>query len=757
MTLGLACCCCRLIFGVSLGACPEAIVADSEGIRALRESCLDCHEGPKAKADLDLALLLGRALDVGGSLRPSGDDARTLRQMLGRIRRGEMPPASETPLTREAREAIALVIDSGAAASAQEPPPAVRRLNRQEIARSLRDVFFLDAQRVNALPDDEVGEGFDTLADLAVVNELVVERLLEIGEEVAERSVALEGAESGAVQTFGAQELILTRSARRGGSIVSMHSAGSVQANFIAGGAGEYRLRVRACGQQAGADPVRLRSTIDGKVPRTFDVPGGPDSPQWFDSVVALDTAGSHVAEFEFINDYYSPKDPKPSNRDRNAIVWQVEIVGPLGPPVPTEFERFLQRNGAMANGRIEVSAATALTLRALWRRDPSAETCELLLRDARGACGDAATPARTLRYVITAGIVSPNFALRSEADAAHPDGYDLATRLSYFLWSSCPDDELLDAAEEGTLLTEEGYLQQVERMMLDPRASALSERFVAQWLQVDRLRGMQPDPARFPTVNGQLVQSMLAQTNLYVDAIVREGRSVWELLESNFTFVDGPLARHYGMEWRGDEPMQRVAISAAASGVLRHASVLTATSHPTRTSPVRRGKWILEALLDRPPPPPPPGVGVLGENEASASAASVREMLALHRSKSDCAVCHDALDGMGLALEGLDAVGRVRTVDGGSAIDESGTLPDGSVILGTEGVRQLLIGERSFIRGLVRKLMVYSLGRGTNDGDESSIELMVDSLGEAPTLRAIVVKVAQVPVFRGLPSRSLQ
>jgi hypothetical protein len=347
----------------------------------------------------------------------------------------------------------------------------------------------------------------------------------------------------------------------------------------------------------------------------------------------------------------------------------------------------------------------------------------------------------------IEAILVSPSFLFMVETDPPGTEGThgigddgivshtirddELATRLSYFLWSSTPDDELLGLADAGKLHEPATLRGQTLRMLRDGRSSALSRNFAGQWLQTRNLERVMPDPARFPDWDERLASAMRAETEMFFDALLREDRGIDELVDSDFTFVNEGLAKHYGIPGVRGEEMRRVHVEKGVrGGVLGVGSVLTVTSNPTRTSPVKRGKWILENLLDAPTPPPPPGVGVIDESAQAAMGASLRERLEMHRKSSDCAACHARLDPLGFGLENFDATGAWRTSDEGHAIDARGDLPDGRKFDGPAGLKAMLKADGAFARCLALKLTTYALGRGLSKGDEEAITGLVRSLG---------------------------
>jgi hypothetical protein len=352
------------------------------------------------------------------------------------------------------------------------------------------------------------------------------------------------------------------------------------------------------------------------------------------------------------------------------------------------------------------------------------------------------------LRALLTALLVDPRFLLRVETPCLKGETkrsltYDeLASRLSFFLWSSVPDAELRRAAKAGELADEANIRAQARRMLMDSRANSLSTRFATQWLGIDALELKQIDPSRYPNVDVALLVSMRQETEQLFDDVVRAALPVRALLTSRTTHADARLARHYGIETTAIN-------SARASGVLGHASVLLATSNPTRTSPVKRGKWVLEALLDDAPPPPPPGVPQLPENVEGGASVSMREMMAAHRANPDCASCHVRMDAIGLAFEKLDVDGRLRETLQGAAIDDSTVLADGTLLTGTRGVEELLAKDARFERSLARHLLVYALGRGTADADDALVERLAASLRTHGDFATLVDGIVLSDAFR--------
>jgi hypothetical protein len=315
--------------------------------------------------------------------------------------------------------------------------------------------------------------------------------------------------------------------------------------------------------------------------------------------------------------------------------------------------------------------------------------------------------------------------AARNAAPAEFPvTDIELASRLSYFLWASMPDDELMRVAKAGTLRRPEVLEAQVRRMMADPKGYNLVENWAAQWLQLRNLGRTKPDPPRFPTVDDELLDAMRKETMMFVEAIIKEDRSLLDFIDAPFTFINGPLARHYGIKGVDGEEFQRVTLDGEQrSGVLTQGAILTVSSYPTRTSPPVRGKWVMENLLGTPPPPPPDDVPSLNESNIGTE-VSLRERLEQHRRDPSCSPCHVLMDPLGFGLENYDAVGAWRTHDGKFPIDTSGTLPGGQAFTGSKGLKEILKGKSdAFVNNVTEKLLTYSLGRGLERFDRPTVE----------------------------------
>ncbi|MDX1926704.1 MAG: DUF1592 domain-containing protein [Pirellulaceae bacterium] len=398
----------------------------------------------------------------------------------------------------------------------------------------------------------------------------------------------------------------------------------------------------------------------------------------------------------------------------------------------------------------VEVARANAsgFALRA-FRRPLEAEESERLFNLMRAAWEADASKEEIIQATLTAVLASPHFLYRVEDDkpADFVDGvrplndFELASRLSYFLWSSMPDERLFQLAGEKKLHTAEQLSAEVDRMLADPKSKALVDNFAGQWLQLRDLEALSPDPAKFSAFDAKLRKSMRRETELLFTNIMKENRSILELLSANYSFVDERLAKHYGLEGiKGDE-FQKVELNGKRRGMLMHGSILLLTSNPTRTSPVKRGKWVLENLLAEPPPPPPPNVPELGA--AGVTLGTLRQQMEQHRENPNCAVCHVKMDAVGFGLENFDAIGSWREADGRETIDPSGTLPGGRKFNGPLDLVQILVEDKKaeFSRCMTTKMLTYALGRGLGVSDRCTVSSIVNKLSEEEYRFATLVK----------------
>lgn len=391
---------------------------------------------------------------------------------------------------------------------------------------------------------------------------------------------------------------------------------------------------------------------------------------------------------------------------------------------------------------------ASSFAMRA-FRRPLDTEESDRLFNLMRMAWEADATKEEIIRATITAVLASPHFLYRVEddkpsdfVDGVRPlNDFELASRLSYFLWSSMPDERLFQLAGEKKLHTAEQLSAEVDRMLADPKSKALVDNFAGQWLQLRDLEALSPDPAKFSAFDAKLRKSMRRETELLFGNILKENRSILELLSADYSFVDERLAKHYGIEGISGDEFKKVDLNGKRRGMLMHGSILLLTSNPTRTSPVKRGKWVLENLLAEPPPPPPPNVPELGA--AGVALGTLRQQMEQHRENPNCAVCHVKMDAVGFGLENFDAIGSWRDADGREKIDPSGTLPGGRKFNGPLDLVQILVEDKKaeFSRCVTTKMLTYALGRGLGVADRCTVSSIVNKLSEEEYRFATLVK----------------
>ena len=712
--------------------------------------CMDCHGDGMAKGDFALDELIAT---------PGVDDADHWLALRSRLRHRDMPPEGKPRPTEaeyiEMERWVSERIETLAAEAAAPGRIGPRRLNNVEYAATIQDLFDVTIDTEDRFPADGAGEGFDTTADVLTLPPLLLEKYFDAAELVARRAVRDEDHPEWTERTVSAEDLATTGRVALRNQVQRMTSRGTAGATFDLPRSGQYTIRVGAYGDQAGDEPVRLKLWTDNTSRGVIDVPSTRSDPGVHEHVVELPSGQTEV-RLEFVNDYYRPDDPDPSQRDRNAAVQWMTVIGPTDQVVPTAFQDGLPAARPGEPIATSLRRMLASLLPRVWRRPVGTDEIDALVRLAAETGGAHSTLTSQLRTCITAMLVSPSFLFRVELDSDGLDsselsGHELATRLSYFLWSTTPDDALQIAARDGALATPDGRRQAVLRMLADPRSVALAEHFATQWLQIRSLPERTPDPRRFPGIDPALLHSMQQETIALFDDVIRTRRSIWDLLESDSTIVDERLASHYGWTWpdtgvelhRFDIDLDR------PRGIFGHASILTATSNPTRTSPVKRGKWILEALLDDPPPPPPPGIDALPEVADDQAELAQQDLLARHNSDPTCRACHARMDPLGLAMEAYDAVGRRRPVDMIANMNLEATLPGGRTFEGAGGLQELLIGDSAFLRSIARHMLVYALGRGTTFADEALILHLVAALEKEPTMHRLILEIVESDAFR--------
>jgi hypothetical protein len=651
---------------------------------------------------------------------------------------GTMPPAG-APKPTEAQKALIVSWIESTLSKADcviNDPGRVtlRRLNRQEYNNTIRDLLGVDIRPADDFPSDDVGYGFDNIGDVLSLSPLLMEKYLTAAEKVAKAAVIAPEDRTKPVH-FEAESLPgATKSSfdTLVGHIFASNSELGVEYDFP--GAGEYRLRARAFGQQAGPEPAKMAFRLDGKEISAFDVPVRRDAPKIYEAKVTV-SAGKHRFTAAFLNDFYNDQGGG-RVQDRNLILDYLEIEPPAGlaGPLPASHKRILFVQPTPATKKEAARRVLAAFAGRAYRRPATAQEVDRLVRYVDLAEKQGESFERGVQVAVQAVLVSPHFLFRVELD---PDPnnpkagrllnhYEMASRLSYFLWSSTPDEELFNLAAKGKLQDQKVLAAQIRRMLKSPKARALADNFAGQWLTLRNLGNVSPDPKLFPSFDEKLRTAMRTETEMFFQAIVAEDRSILDFIDGKFTYLNEPLAKHYGIPSVTGEQFRKVSLSGdQRGGLITQASILTVTSNPTRTSPVKRGKWVLEQLLGTPPPPPPPGVAELKDDKAGEQlTGTLRQRMEQHRKDPGCASCHSRMDPIGFGLENYNAVGAWRAKDGDLPVDASGTLPGGQSFKGPAELKTILKSKKDlFTKSLTEKLMTYALGRGVEPSDKCNID----------------------------------
>ena len=745
---------------------PDDAVFASAITPLLSKYCAECHGKEKPKAELDLTKY-GDAASVGR-------DRKVWERVAEFVETGEMPPKDKPKPTAEEVNALVEWIEAKVSTfdcKLETDPGRVtmRRLNRTEYDNTVRDLIGLDLRLANDFPSDDVGYGFDNIGDVLTISPILMEKYLAAAEKIADAAIVTDRRTLGPEKRVKGKEFPQQPGGHATDNGWEMPSNAEATVEFDAPSAGEYDVRIRAFGHQAGTEPVKMAMKVDGRpLGEPVEVRAVLEEPGLFELPVKLEP-GKHKVSAEFLNDYYKPDGPENLRGDRNLILVDMALRGPNvldAKPLPESHKKIIFREVKPGDEREAAFAViekfTTRAYRRPTRRD-EVERLVLLAMDEMKAGGSFEAGIRT---AVEATLVSPHFLFRVEArrrprpnepktqpGKPQPIGnWEMASRLSYFLWSSMPDDELFTLARDGKLMDPAVIEAQARRMLKDPKASALVENFAGQWLQLRNLKTITPAASAFPQFDDALRSAMQKETELFFKAIVDEDLSVLTLLDADFTFVNERLAKHYGIDGiRGDEFRKVPLTGDRRGGVLTQAGVLTVTSNPTRTSPVKRGRWVLEQILGTPPPPPPPNVPELKEDQEAIVSGSLRQRMEKHRSDPSCAQCHARLDPLGFGLENYDGIGAWREKDGNFPIDASGELPGGAKFSGPKELKGILLGrKREFERCLTDKLLTYALGRGLGPTDTCAIDGIVDAVeADGDKFSRLVAEVVKSAPFR--------
>ena len=735
--------------------------------------CLACHD--------DSSQVAGISFESVDWNNP-GKSAEILEKALRKVGAGEMPPPGLPRPTAAGAAAftgwLADSLDQYAAAHPNPGRPAIHRLNRAEYSNAIRDLLALDTKPGDLLPVDDSGYGFDNIGDVLSVSPALLERYLSVARRISRAAV-------GDLTLKPADEEFLNpnkRATERVSDDLPFGSARGMSLQYYFPLDAEYIIRVRMTGENGMVHEIRmpiragLRTIGAAFAKQSFKpevVPGrrGP-----FGGGAGGTAAPGRGA-------------PAPLPRGQldlrldGARLKTFDVAGGPGPQVdriivsgpynitgrgdtPSRERIFVCRPSNAAEEAACAHTVLARLARRAFRRTVTEADVKPLLEFYRSGRAEGDFDLG-IEKALTAMLVSPNFLFRVERDAKDSapgsvyriGDFALASRLSFFLWSSIPDDQLLDLAERGKLKDPAVLQQQVRRMLDDPKSQALVDNFAGQWLYLRKLQISRPDPDVFPEFDDSLRQAFRTETSLFFQNVMREDGSVLELLDANYTFLNQRLAEHYGIPNVYGPQFRKVTLTDPnRGGLLGQGSILTVTSYPNRTSVVQRGKWILENLLGTPPPPPPP-VPELVAHGKDGRQLTMREQMELHRANPVCASCHSRMDPLGFALENYDGVGKWRDKDAGNAIDVSGKLPDGTTFVGPAGLKKILTTKDrdEFISTATEKLLLYALGRGLEYYDEPAVRAISrDAAKDDYRMSALITAIVKSSPFemRRTPDR---
>ena len=738
---------------------PKPVSYAKDIVPLFEKYCFGCH-GDKKKGDLDLRLYREAAT--------AQQERGVFERVLKNLESHEMPPEKKLQPSPEERARIVAWIENEVfQCDCTKPDPGrvtIRRLNRAEYNNTIRDLVGVDFQPAEDFPQDDVGYGFDNIGDVLSMSPILLEKYLTAAEKIMARAIVTDLTPGPRTNRIEAANLSGTAPGEAtDGGLRRLGREGDINVALAFPDEGEYVLRARAYGEQAGPEPTRMALRIDDREVARFDVTAEIGEPQVYECRVKLEP-GKKKFSAAYLNNYVRDKGPSGKREDRNLVIDWLEVVAPAETKpraLPESHRRILTTKGARP-----VPAAQEILTRfatRAYRRPAAGAEVERLMKIFATAMQEEKNFERGIQLALTAVLVSPHFLFRGELQpepdnpgSVHPiNDYALASRLAYFLWSSLPDEELSALAEQGTL--RQNLDGQVRRMLKDAKARALVDNFAGQWLQLRNLKSIAPDTGTFPAWNDGLRAAMQRETELFFAAIVQEDRSILEFLDADYTFVNETLARLYGLSGVKGEEFQRVSLKRTPrGGILTHASILTLTSNPTRTSPVKRGKYVLENILGTPPPPPPPEVPELKEDKEARQSASLRQRMEQHRENVLCASCHARMDPIGFGFENFDGIGAWRTQDEGFPIDPAGKLVSGESFKGAGELTAVLVKKKrdEFVHCLSEKMLTYALGRGLEYYDKCALDKMAQGLAKGrykfSVLIAEVVKSTPFQMRRG-------
>lgn len=732
-----------------LGGAPVCAQSSHEAA-TLNQYCVACHSATAKAGNLVL-----QGIDPSPAANPG-----IWEKVVRKLRSGEMPPPGRPRPDAETLRAVTTSVVSQLDAAAERTPyagrPVIRRLNRTEYGNAIRDLLAFELPAAAELPDDGIAAGFDNIGDALSISPVLLERYLKVARKITDLAIGVGPTSLVTDQFFATKTQLEWQDAD-----MPVGTRGGISVRYYFPRDGEYALRAFLAGgpNLTPTEGVRFFQTraivkaglhtLVATFPDDFaerEGPatnfgtggrplGGPVDPEGSAVRPALDILldGQRVKRFEIAGATASELAQLPAGPPRLEYV---EISGPYNPTgvglTPSRQRLSVCQPKRTSEESSCASKIISAFVRRAFRRDVSSDDVRPYLR----AYGDARVKSsfdESIAAVIRRVLVAPDFLFRLEFDpeVARPGSvypltpFELASRLSFFLWSSIPDDELLNVAASGKLVAPAVLKQQVMRMLADSRAQSMVDNFAAQWFGLRSLADAQPDETEYPEFDEGLRQAFHTESRLFIQSVIRENRSALDLIGADYTFLNERLAKLYGIPGVMGPGFRRVSLAShqERGGLLGHGAVLLMTSHTNKTSPVLRGNWILTNLLNAPPPPPPPGVPPLEQSGVGGKSLTTRQLVERHRANPACSSCHARMDPLGFALENFDVIGRWRTSDEGGPIDASSTLPNGDRLDGPTGLRAAILSHADdFVGGAVERLMTYAVGRRLDGRDQPAI-----------------------------------
>lgn len=723
------------VAGLAASAAAEPAVAGldarwkDEVLPLVETYCHDCHGDGLKKGEL--------AIDHFDSIAEMQQHREVWKRIRDHIRHRLMPPPDEEqPDDAERAKLLAWIDDAVFPVDPENPDPGrvtLRRLNRIEYQNTLRDLLGVKAEVMELIPPDDSGYGFDNIGDVLTLSPAHLERYLEASRIALEMAVIPGDMPRPSTRISGRD---MKGDGQRSEEGHYLFTGGKAEFSFRPSRPGKYLVTVTACGTM-GADVAPLMEFhADEKKLHEWSVDAPMDRPQEYNHELVFDHDRPLRMAIAFTNDFWDEHYPDASRRDRNLMVNSVTITGPLDGPPPSKPEShrriLVDRKDGEDDRAYALRVLGGFAPKAFRRpvRDGEVERYLELVDLAKSEGVE-----HGIQLALEAMLVSPAFLYREEPQS-QPDNakkiqqideHSLATRLSYFFWSTMPDARLRDLADRGEL--RKHLDSELDRLIRDSRSAQFVSNFTGQWLRLRDVAAASPARREFPRFNPRLRDSMRRETEMLFEHIVRENLPMATLLDANFSFLNDDLARHYGIEGVKGDGFRKVTLNdTRRHGILGHGSFHLLTSYPLRTSPVLRGKYVLENLLDTAPPPPPPNVPQLEPPSRHGDQRSLREQMEKHREDPACSSCHALMDPIGFGLENFDASGAWRDQDNHKPIDASGELIDGRKFQGVDELRKILVTDHrsEFHRSVATKMLTYALGRGLDWYDKPALDRIV-------------------------------